>query len=88
MRRAAAQDGQLEHNIGRMRYVTMDLLIKLSRSFQQKRLAVIFLVVNLNHVAQARTWRAACPHPPHHPGTSMCQSSRTSRSRASTAVTN
>ena len=50
----AAQDGQLDHNIGRMRYVTMDLLIKLSRTFQQKRLAIIFLVVNLNHVAQAR----------------------------------
>ena len=37
-----------------MRYVAMDMLIKLSRTFQQKRLAVIFLVVNLNHVAQVR----------------------------------
>ena len=51
---AVMQDGQLDHNIGRMRYMTMDLLIKLSRSFQQKRLATVFLVINLNHVSQAR----------------------------------
>lgn len=44
------QDGQLDHNIGRMRYQTMDLLIKMSRLLQHKKLGTTFLVVNFHHV--------------------------------------
>jgi len=44
------QDGQLDHNVGRMRYQTMDLLIKMSRLLQHKKLGTTFLVVNFHHV--------------------------------------
>lgn len=46
----SVQDGQLDHNVGRMRYQTMDLLIKMSRLLQHKKLGTTFLVVNFHHV--------------------------------------
>ena len=45
-----SQDGQLDHNIERMRYAATDLLIKLSRLFGRRRQGVIFLVINFNHI--------------------------------------
>ena len=48
------QDGQLDQNIGRMRYQTMDLLIKMSRLLQHKKLGTTFLVVNFHHVCMVR----------------------------------
>lgn len=50
----AVQDGQLDHNIGRMRYQTMDLLIKMSRLLQHKKLGTTFLVVNFHLVCMVR----------------------------------
>ena len=47
----AAQDGQLDHNLDRMRYACMDLLMQLPRTFKTKKLGTIFLINNFNHVA-------------------------------------
>jgi hypothetical protein len=38
-----------------MRYQTMDLLIKLSRLLQHKKLGTTFLVVNFHHVCMVRS---------------------------------
>ena len=45
------QDGQLDHNLDRMRYACMDLLMQLPRTFKTKKLGTIFLINNFNHVA-------------------------------------
>ena len=45
------QDGQLDHNLDRMRYACMDLLMQLPRSFKTKKLGTTFLINNFNHVA-------------------------------------
>jgi hypothetical protein len=57
------QDGQLDQNIGRMRYQTMDLLIKMSRLLQHKKLGTTFLVVNFHHVCMVRRCRAPAAAP-------------------------
>ena len=50
----AAQDGQLDHNLDRMRYACMDLLMQLPRAFKTKKLGTVFLTNNFNHVAVVR----------------------------------
>ena len=52
----AAQDGQLDQYIDRLRFAATELLVRLSRRFQRRRQGTIFLVTNLTHVAQARRW--------------------------------
>ena len=54
------QDGQLDHNLDRMRYACMDLLMQLPRTFKTKKLGTIFLINNFNHVAMV-----CCHHPTH-----------------------
>ena len=46
------QDGQLDHNLGRMRYEVMEQLIGLSRVLEarRKRHGTIFLTINFNHI--------------------------------------
>ena len=48
------QDGQLDHNIDRLRFAAMELLLRLSRRFPNKRAATIFMVNNFHHIVQAR----------------------------------
>ena len=48
----AAQDGQMDHNIDRLRYAALELLIRLSKRFPRKRASTIFLVNNLHHIVQ------------------------------------
>ncbi|KAK9819744.1 hypothetical protein WJX72_001832 [[Myrmecia] bisecta] len=61
------QDGQLDHNIDRMRYAAMDLLLKLSRTFSKKKLGTIFLIINFTHVVtvlrEASSRQQAAPAP-------------------------
>ena len=49
---ACAQDGQMDHNIDRLRFAAMDLLLRLSRRFPKKRMSTIFLVNNFHHIVQ------------------------------------
>ncbi|DBA84296.1 TPA: hypothetical protein ACH3X2_006350 [Trebouxia sp. C0005] len=62
------QDGQLDHNLDRMRYACMDLLMQLPRTFKTKKLGTIFLINNFNHVAmvlrEAQTRMQQAPPPP------------------------
>ena len=58
----AAQDGQLDQYIDRLRFAAVELLTRLSRRFPRKRQGTIFLVTNLTHVAQARA-QALPPDP-------------------------
>ncbi|CAL5229904.1 g13324 [Coccomyxa viridis] len=46
------QDGQMDHNIDRLRYAALELLIRLSKRFGRKRTSTIFLVNNLHHIVQ------------------------------------
>ena len=46
------QDGQMDHNIDRLRYAARELLIRLSKRFPRKRASTIFLVNNLHHIVQ------------------------------------
>jgi len=46
------QDGQMDHNIDRLRYAALELLIRLSKRFPKKRASTIFLVNNLHHIVQ------------------------------------
>ena len=52
------QDGQMDHNIDRLRYAALELLLRLSRRFPRQRPATIFLVNNFHHIVQARAQRA------------------------------
>ena len=52
IRMAAFQDGQMDHNIDRLRFAALELLIRLSKRFPRKRASTIFLVNNLHHIVQ------------------------------------
>lgn len=53
------QDGQLDHNVGRMRYLTMELLLRVSRSFKNQKLPLTFLTLNFRHVCLVRVQSCA-----------------------------
>ena len=59
------QDGQLDHNLDRMRYACMDLLMQLPRTFKTKKLGTIFLINNFNHVAMVGCNSACCSQTVH-----------------------
>ena len=42
----------MDHNIDRLRYAALELLIRLSKRFGRKRASTIFLVNNLHHIVQ------------------------------------
>ena len=42
----------MDHNIDRLRYAALELLIRLSKRFPRKRASTIFLVNNLHHIVQ------------------------------------
>ena len=42
----------MDHNIDRLRFAAMDLLLRLSRRFPKKRTSTIFLVNNFHHIVQ------------------------------------
>ena len=51
----------MDHNIDRLRFAAMDLLLRLSRRFPKKRMSTIFLVNNFHHIVQVNTsHRPAC----------------------------
>ena len=45
----------MDHNIDRLRYAALELLIRLSKRFGRKRASTIFLVNNLHHIVQVAT---------------------------------
>ena len=42
----------MDHNIDRLRYAALELLLRLSRRIPRKRASTIFLVNNLHHIVQ------------------------------------
>ena len=49
----------MDHNIDRLRFAALELLLRLSRRIPRKRASTIFLVNNLHHIVQV----PAVPHP-------------------------
>lgn len=47
-----AQDGQMDHNIDRLRFAAMECLLRLSKRYARRRLGTIFLINNFHHVVQ------------------------------------
>ena len=60
IRMAAFQDGQMDHNIDRLRFAALELLIRLSKRFPRKRASTIFLVNNLHHIVQVDSLDILC----------------------------
>jgi hypothetical protein len=54
------QDGQMDHNIDRLRFGALELLRRLARRFPRQRAATIFLVNNFYHIVQARAATPLC----------------------------
>ena len=46
------QDGQMDHNIDRLRFAAMEVLLRLSKRFARRRLGTIFLITNFHHIVQ------------------------------------
>jgi hypothetical protein len=44
----------MDHNIDRMRFAAMEVLLRLSKRFPRKRLGTIFLINNFHHVVQVK----------------------------------
>ncbi len=42
----------MDHNIDRLRFAALELLLRLSRRIPRKRASTIFLVNNLHHIVQ------------------------------------
>ena len=57
---AAVQEGQLDHNIDRMRYTMMDLLTRLGKAFRSRRASTVFSINNFNHVVTVSLTHCSC----------------------------
>ena len=57
---AALQEGQLDHNIDRMRYTMMDLLTRLGKAFRSRRASTVFSINNFNHVVTVSLTQCSC----------------------------
>ena len=42
----------MDHNIDRLRFAAMEVLLRLSKRFARKRLGTIFLITNFHHIVQ------------------------------------
>ena len=57
---AVLQEGQLDHNIDRMRYTMMDLLTRLGKAFRSRRASTVFSINNFNHVVTVGLTYCSC----------------------------
>lgn len=42
----------MDHNIDRLRFAAMEVLLRLSKRFPRKRFGTIFLITNFHHIVQ------------------------------------
>lgn len=57
----------MDHNIDRLRYAALELLIRLSKRFPRKRASTIFLVNNIHHIVQVGISQPTASQSWHHP---------------------
>jgi hypothetical protein len=50
----------MDHNIDRLRFAALELLIRLSKRFPRKRASTIFLLNNLHHIVQVGSLDILC----------------------------
>ena len=62
----------MDHNIDRLRFAALELLLRLSRRIPRKRASTIFLVNNLHHIVQVGPHAACVPNTLHRPSFEGC----------------